>query len=71
MEEKLLILAKQGVTLGSNIQNISQSICHMLLTWGAVHLLNKLDDFHGSDHASVSHSNISSEQSFMNDVVSE
>ncbi|KAI8012955.1 Helicase protein MOM1 [Camellia lanceoleosa] len=70
LEEKVLILAKHGVSLDSNIQNLSRSTCHSLLTWGAPHLLNKLRDFHGCN-TSVSQSNITSEQTFINDVVSE
>ncbi|GFZ11392.1 hypothetical protein Acr_22g0007900 [Actinidia rufa] len=70
VEEKVLILAKQGLTLDSNIRNVSRSTCHMMLAWGALHLFNKLDDFHGYD-ALVSHSIITSEESYMSDVVSE
>ncbi|CAL5387887.1 unnamed protein product [Camellia sinensis] len=70
LEEKVLILAKHGVSLDSNIQNLSRSTCHSLLTWGAPHLLNKPLDFHGCN-TSVSQSNITSEQTFINDVVSE
>ncbi|THG04638.1 hypothetical protein TEA_022054 [Camellia sinensis var. sinensis] len=65
-----LLIAKHGVSLDSNIQNLSRSTCHSLLTWGAPHLLNKLRDFHGCN-TSVSQSNITSEQTFINDVVSE
>lgn len=46
VEEKALILAKQGATLDSNIQNINWSTCHKLLKWGAYRLFSRLDDTH-------------------------
>ncbi|GFP83175.1 helicase protein mom1 [Phtheirospermum japonicum] len=48
LEEKVLILAKQGRPLeGNNIlSDIKQSTCHQLLTWGANYLFEKLDEFH-------------------------
>ncbi|KAF8397710.1 hypothetical protein HHK36_016632 [Tetracentron sinense] len=68
VEEKVLILAKQGMTLDSNIPNISRSTSHMLLIWGASYLFNKLDEFHGTPGSG---SNISSEHSLLNDVIQE
>ena len=47
LEEKVLILAKQGKFLDSNLQNISSGISHMLLMWGVSHQFKTLDEFHG------------------------
>ncbi|GAV67872.1 SNF2_N domain-containing protein/Chromo domain-containing protein [Cephalotus follicularis] len=69
IEEKLLILAKEGGTLDGNIRSLNRNTCHTLLSWGASYLLHKLDDFHGCKK-SVSGSSISSEI-FFNDVLSE
>lgn len=66
VEEKVLILAKQGLTLESKLQNKCCSTSNMLLMWGAPYLLNRLDEFH-----STSDANISSEQSFLNKVAEE
>ncbi|XP_071908255.1 uncharacterized protein [Coffea arabica] len=46
VEEKALILAKEGATLDSSINNIKQSICQKLLAWGAPRLFSKLDSNH-------------------------
>ncbi|KAL6521052.1 hypothetical protein OROGR_017621 [Orobanche gracilis] len=47
LEEKLLILAKEGIPQEDSISDIKQSTCHQLLTWGASYLFKKLDEFHG------------------------
>ncbi|XP_065632372.1 uncharacterized protein LOC112025285 isoform X3 [Quercus suber] len=70
VEEKILILAKEGMALDSNIHSISSHTCHSLLNWGAPCLFNKLDDFH-SCNSSDSGSNMSSEQSLLDDVLRE
>ncbi|XP_042510757.1 chromodomain-helicase-DNA-binding protein Mi-2 homolog [Macadamia integrifolia] len=70
VEEKILSLAKQDVSLDSNIQNINRSVCQMLLIWGASYLFSKLDGFHGGN-TSDSDLNILSNESFMNAVVEE
>lgn len=70
VEEKVLAFSKQDITLESNIQNISRSISHMLLIWGASHLFDRLDEFHGLTSPS-SGSAISSEQSLLDDAVVE
>ncbi|XP_050243059.1 uncharacterized protein LOC126691856 isoform X4 [Quercus robur] len=70
VEEKILILAKEGMALDSNIHSISSHTCHSLLNWGAPYLFNKLDDFHGCN-SSDSGSNMSSEQSLLDDVLRE
>ncbi|XP_010253915.1 PREDICTED: uncharacterized protein LOC104595051 isoform X2 [Nelumbo nucifera] len=67
MEEKVLILAKQDATLDSNVQNINRNTSHTLLIWGASHLFNQLDEFHGCTTPD-SGSNYSSEQLMMNVV---
>ncbi|XP_022743956.1 chromodomain-helicase-DNA-binding protein 3-like [Durio zibethinus] len=70
VEEKILILAKEGRSVDSNIRTLSRNSCLRLLSWGASNLFNKLDDFHGCSK-SVSVSNVSCEQSFLNAVLSE
>ncbi|GMY14764.1 chromodomain-helicase-DNA-binding protein 2-like isoform X2 [Fagus crenata] len=70
VEEKVLILAKEGMALDSNIHSISSHTCHTLLNWGASYLFNKLDEFHGCD-SSDSGSNMSSEQTLLHDVLRE
>ncbi|CAK8543860.1 unnamed protein product [Lathyrus sativus] len=69
VEEKVLMLAKEGIALDSNVQLISQSTNHSLLKWGASYLFSKLDDLHGSG-TSVSTSDIS-DHSILNDVIFE
>ncbi|KAF7805613.1 helicase protein MOM1-like isoform X1 [Senna tora] len=49
VEERALILAKQDKPLDSNLQNISWSISHMLLMWGASWLFDDLKAFHDSN----------------------
>lgn len=70
LEEKLLMLTKQGTTPDGNVRNIRRSTCHELLTWGAYYLFEKLEDFHSiitTDGDSVdSHGN-----SFVEDVFHE
>ncbi|XP_017701402.2 uncharacterized protein LOC103719900 isoform X2 [Phoenix dactylifera] len=46
IEEKVLIFAKQDMILESNIQSISPSVSHSLLSWGASYLFSKLDELH-------------------------
>nr|XP_029123602.1 helicase protein MOM1 isoform X3 [Elaeis guineensis] len=50
VEEKLLIFAKQDMILESNIQGISTSVSHSLLSWGATYLFSKLDEFHQQEN---------------------
>ncbi|XP_077226776.1 uncharacterized protein LOC143860127 [Tasmannia lanceolata] len=70
VEEKVLIFAKQDMTLDTNIQNINPNTSHMLLIWGASYQFNKLDEFHGSSSLSIG-SKISHEQSLLNEAVQE
>ncbi|XP_058738122.1 ISWI chromatin-remodeling complex ATPase ISW2-like isoform X2 [Vicia villosa] len=69
VEEKVLMLAKEGIALDSNMQLISQSTNHSLLKWGASYLFSKLDDLHGSG-SSASASDIS-DHSILSDVIFE
>ncbi|XP_068473323.1 uncharacterized protein [Phaseolus vulgaris] len=69
VEEKFLMLAKEGISLDSNVRLISQSISHTLLKWGTSHLFNKLDDLHASV-TSVSTPDIA-DQSLLHDVLCE
>lgn len=68
VEEKVLVLAKEGITLDRNMQ-LNQSSIHTLLKWGASYLFSKFDDLHRSG-TSVSASGIS-DQSILNDVICE
>ncbi|XP_016470560.1 uncharacterized protein LOC107792831 isoform X1 [Nicotiana tabacum] len=65
VEEKALILAKQGMTIDSNIENIKQF--HELLTWGASFLFKMLDCF----HVQSSQSKRSSDIAALDDVFAE
>lgn len=70
VEEKALMLAKEGIALDSNLQLINQSTTYQtLLKWGASHLFSKLDDLHGNG-PSVSAPDIS-DQSILSDVICE
>ena len=51
VEEKALILAKHGHILDSNILNITPSLSHCLLSWGASFLFNRLEEFQNSSHS--------------------
>ncbi|PWA96959.1 P-loop containing nucleoside triphosphate hydrolase [Artemisia annua] len=64
VEEKILKLAEQSVAV--DITSNLRSTYDALLTWGASELFNKLTGFHKS-----SVDNISSEESFLKDVVEE
>ncbi|KAK7285039.1 hypothetical protein RJT34_19796 [Clitoria ternatea] len=70
VEEKVLMLAKEGTALDGNMQLINQSTCHTLLKWGILYLFNKLDDLHTSV-TSDSMPDISCDQSLLGDVMCE
>ncbi|XP_019444329.1 PREDICTED: chromodomain-helicase-DNA-binding protein 3-like isoform X2 [Lupinus angustifolius] len=70
VEERALILAKEGIALESDMQLITQSTFLNLLKWGASYLFNKLDDLHCSG-SSVSAADISTDESLLNDVTGE
>ncbi|KAE9585450.1 hypothetical protein Lal_00018220 [Lupinus albus] len=70
VEERVLILAKEGITLDSDMQLITQSTFLNLLKWGVSYLFNKLDDLHCSG-SSVSAADISTDESLLNDVIGE
>ncbi|KAK4419210.1 hypothetical protein Salat_2333800 [Sesamum alatum] len=67
VEEKVLILTKQGMTPEGKLVNIKHSTCQELLTWHASYLFKKLDEFHNFS-ALDTHSIISSGDSFLEDV---
>lgn len=69
VEERILMLAKEGISLDSNVRLISHSISHTLLKWGTSHLFNKLDDLHASVTA-VSTPDIA-DQTLLHDVLCE
>ncbi|GJN29968.1 hypothetical protein PR202_gb18238 [Eleusine coracana subsp. coracana] len=52
VEEKALILAKHDQILDTNIQNITPSLSHCLLSWGASFLFNRLDKFQNHNYSS-------------------
>ncbi|XP_057779752.1 helicase protein MOM1-like [Salvia miltiorrhiza] len=68
LEEKVLMLTKQGTGPDGNVSNIRRSTCHELLTWGAYYLFEKLESFHAvstADGASTDfHGNSSVEDVF-------
>ncbi|KAJ6842714.1 uncharacterized protein M6B38_298215 [Iris pallida] len=68
VEEKVLIFAKKDMILESNIQNISPTNSHMLLSWGAFYLFSKLDEFHQVDNLS-NHSEASIDLLIVNDAI--
>lgn len=70
VEEQILVLAKQGVTLDSNVMNMGRSTCHGLLTWGAYYLFNKLNIFHNCD-VPVPQLNNEAQQSLLDDMLHE
>lgn len=52
VEEKTLILAKQGKLLESNLPNLSWSMSHMLLMWGSSFLFDNLRLIHDGESSS-------------------
>ncbi|KAK1389524.1 PHD-type domain-containing protein [Heracleum sosnowskyi] len=70
VEEQILVLAKQGSTLDSNVMNMGRSTCHGLLNWGAYYLYNKLNIFHNCD-LPVPKLNNESQQSLLDDILHE
>ncbi|CAI9098003.1 OLC1v1034550C5 [Oldenlandia corymbosa var. corymbosa] len=70
VEEKALILAKEGAAVDSNDTNIKQTTCHKLLTWGTSSLFRRIDDSCKSSESSSSSMN-SLEQNILEDVIQE
>jgi len=68
VEEKALILAKHGHILDSNILNITPSLSHCLLSWGASFLFNRLEEFQNSSHSCKGSD---ADELFVNNVASE
>ncbi|CAD6340635.1 unnamed protein product [Miscanthus lutarioriparius] len=66
VEEKALILAKHDHILDSNILNITPSLSHCLLSWGASFLFNRLEELQNP-----SYSNVSGDELFMDNVALE
>ncbi|XP_017231860.1 uncharacterized protein LOC108206162 isoform X1 [Daucus carota subsp. sativus] len=66
VEEKVLILAKQGHILESNLDSINRATSNTLLMWGASYLLDRLDEFH-----STAEMNVSSEHEISSKVMNE
>ncbi|KAK8645589.1 hypothetical protein V6N13_119413 [Hibiscus sabdariffa] len=68
VEEKLLMLSKQDKAIDSNVENISPSISHMLLKWGASYLFSQLENFHD---ISTPDASTLSQKSHLKDVIQE
>ncbi|KAK9022272.1 hypothetical protein V6N11_002552 [Hibiscus sabdariffa] len=68
VEEKLLMLSKHDKAIDSNVENISPSISHMLLKWGASYLFSQLENFH--DISTLDASTLS-QKSHLKDVIQE
>lgn len=54
LEEKILRLAENNVTIDSKLQNLSRSTSDALLMWGAIHLFKRLSEFHSSSVVNIS-----------------
>ncbi|CAO2824280.1 unnamed protein product [Amaranthus hypochondriacus] len=70
VEEKALILAKEGNSLESNVSNFSHSITHLLLLWGVFSLFSKLDALH-SDCSSIKNLSCLCEDKLATEVTNE
>ncbi|KAL0457018.1 UNVERIFIED_CONTAM: Helicase protein MOM1 [Sesamum latifolium] len=70
VEERALLLAKQNLHLDNNSENFSWATSTSLLSWGALHLFNKLEEYH-ADSNSTSALNFSSEHLLLNQVTKE
>ncbi|XP_020115173.1 uncharacterized protein LOC109728999 isoform X3 [Ananas comosus] len=68
VEEKVLILAKQDMLLGTNIQSISPTVSHALLSWGASYLFSKLDALHQNNDLNK-FADASTDKLFLDEVV--
>lgn len=67
VEEKILVLAKQGMSPEGNIIHIKQSKCHRLLKWGSSYLFRRLDELHNRSNPDID-SVASDGESFVEDV---
>ncbi|KAL0388406.1 UNVERIFIED_CONTAM: Helicase protein MOM1 [Sesamum radiatum] len=70
VEERALLLAKKNLHLDNNSENFSWATSNSLLSWGALHLFNKLEEYH-ADSNSTSALNFSSEHLLLNEVTKE
>uniref|UniRef100_I1NWH3 PHD-type domain-containing protein n=1 Tax=Oryza glaberrima TaxID=4538 RepID=I1NWH3_ORYGL len=68
VEEKSLVLARQGIVIDNNIQDLRTSLKHSLLRWGAAFLFSRLDEVQQDDHASKSSE---MERHFIDEVIVE
>ncbi|KAF8685840.1 hypothetical protein HU200_043751 [Digitaria exilis] len=55
VEEKGLVLAKQGMIIDSNCQDIMPTLSHCLLGWGVSFLFSRVDELQQDNCASESH----------------
>ncbi|KAM0838517.1 hypothetical protein ACQ4PT_060926 [Festuca glaucescens] len=53
MEEKQLVLAKHGVLIG-NYKDMPHSLCHSVISWGALFLFTRFDELQHGNYASKS-----------------
>ncbi|KAL3629549.1 hypothetical protein CASFOL_026771 [Castilleja foliolosa] len=71
VEERALVLAKQNLNLDNNLRNnFSRATSDTLLSWGAVHLFSKLDEYHADGSSSLD-LNFSSGQLLLSEVTKE
>ncbi|KAL6629309.1 hypothetical protein ACP70R_029074 [Stipagrostis hirtigluma subsp. patula] len=66
LEEKSLMLAKQGIIVDGNSQDIIPSLSHCLLSWGVSLLFSRLDELQQDNSSSKENDTI-----FMDKVISE
>lgn len=68
-EEKVLILAKHGKNVESNLRSTSRATDDTLLMWGASYLFGRLDKYH-AEKSTVSAADVSSgQQCLLDDIV--
>lgn len=70
VEEKALMLAKNGMTPEGSLKYIKRHTCHELLAWGAYFLFQKLEDFHAVSATDTGPTD-SNGDSFMEEVFQE
>ena len=53
VEERVLIPAKQDYLLDNNLENLSATVCHLLLKWGVAHLSEKYETLHDMNNLKI------------------
>ncbi|XP_051120425.1 helicase protein MOM1-like isoform X2 [Andrographis paniculata] len=70
VEEGALVRAKKNLQLENNLERINRTTSNSLLSWGAINLFRKLDEYH-ADRNSTSDLTSSSDQVLLNEVARE